>query len=48
MFGTGFDAGDAARIFRKLMERLGYKQFFVQGGDFGSVIVHIMTLAFPE
>nr|XP_014095480.1 juvenile hormone epoxide hydrolase 2 [Bactrocera oleae] len=37
-----------AVIMRNLMLRLGYKKFFIQGGDFGSVIGSHMATLFPE
>ena len=45
---TGFDVFDAARIFLKLMKRLGHERFYAQGGDWGSAIVTLMSAAFPE
>ncbi|XP_006276419.2 epoxide hydrolase 1 [Alligator mississippiensis] len=39
----GFDTLAAARIFHKLMERLGFKEFYVQGGDWGSQITTNMA-----
>lgn len=40
---------EIAQVFGKLMiERLGFKTFYLQGGDWGSIITtHIATL-FPE
>jgi len=38
----GFDASDAARIFDILMRRLGHQRYYVQGGDWGAIIVKIM------
>nr|ALO17566.1 juvenile hormone epoxide hydrolase [Scylla paramamosain] len=37
-----------AQIFLKLMKRLGYEKFFVQGGDWGSLIVTDMATLYPE
>ncbi|XP_053163720.1 epoxide hydrolase 1 [Hemicordylus capensis] len=34
----GFDTVCAARVFYKLMHRLGFSEFYLQGGDWGSVI----------
>jgi microsomal epoxide hydrolase len=39
----GFDYGDAARIFYKLMKRLGHERYYVQGGDWGSAIGQTMA-----
>ncbi|XP_063047939.1 epoxide hydrolase 1 [Engraulis encrasicolus] len=44
----GFNTMDAARIFHKLMERLGFSEFYVQGGDWGSLIVTNMSQMKPE
>lgn len=44
----GFDQWAAARIFRKLMLRLGHKKFYLQGGDWGSVITKNMAHYYPE
>ncbi|XP_014668602.1 PREDICTED: epoxide hydrolase 1-like [Priapulus caudatus] len=30
------------------MSRLGHQSYFVQGGDWGSVIVHVMALYYPD
>uniref|UniRef100_A0A8C4NBQ6 Epoxide hydrolase n=1 Tax=Eptatretus burgeri TaxID=7764 RepID=A0A8C4NBQ6_EPTBU len=34
----GFNTANAARVFYKLMTRLGHSKFYVQGGDWGAVI----------
>nr|XP_020642300.1 epoxide hydrolase 1 [Pogona vitticeps]XP_020642301.1 epoxide hydrolase 1 [Pogona vitticeps]XP_020642302.1 epoxide hydrolase 1 [Pogona vitticeps] len=34
----GFDGVCAARVFYKLMRRLGFHEFYIQGGDWGSLI----------
>ncbi|KAG8584491.1 hypothetical protein GDO81_008850 [Engystomops pustulosus] len=39
----GFDSVAAARIFYKLMRRLGYQQFYAQGGDWGSMVCTILA-----
>ncbi|XP_039594160.1 epoxide hydrolase 1 [Polypterus senegalus] len=44
----GFDSIQAARIFHKLMERLGFKEFYTQGGDWGSLITTNMAQMKPE
>ncbi|XP_054455864.1 epoxide hydrolase 1 [Anoplopoma fimbria] len=43
----GFDSLAAARIFLTLMERLGFSQFYVQGGDWGSLITTNMAQMKP-
>lgn len=45
---AGFSAASAARLFSKLMDRLGHKTYYVQGGDWGSVITSILSKAYPE
>ncbi|KAM9365375.1 epoxide hydrolase 1 [Pholidichthys leucotaenia] len=44
----GFDSLAAARIFLKLMERLGFTQFYLQGGDWGAVITTNMAQMKPH
>nr|DBA27391.1 TPA: hypothetical protein GDO54_011549 [Pyxicephalus adspersus] len=44
----GFNGIAAARIFYKLMLRLGFSEFYLQGGDWGSLITTIMSQMKPE
>ncbi|XP_050805987.1 epoxide hydrolase 1-like isoform X2 [Gopherus flavomarginatus] len=44
----GFDTLAAARIFHKLMQRLGFQEFYVQGGDWGSRITVNMAQMLPK
>nr|XP_015218041.1 PREDICTED: epoxide hydrolase 1-like [Lepisosteus oculatus] len=44
----GFDSLAAARVFLKLMERLGFTDFYLQGGDWGSLITTNMAQMKPE
>uniref|UniRef100_W5KAW3 Epoxide hydrolase n=1 Tax=Astyanax mexicanus TaxID=7994 RepID=W5KAW3_ASTMX len=44
----GFDTLAAARIFLKLMERLGFSKFYLQGGDWGSIIATNMAQMKPD
>ena len=45
----GMDPKKIAGLFKKLMtEELGYKQFFAQGGDWGSSITEAIALMHPE
>ncbi|XP_035177681.1 epoxide hydrolase 1-like [Oxyura jamaicensis] len=44
----GFDSRATARIFHKLMKRLGFKEYYVQGGDWGSRITTNMAQMLPE
>lgn len=39
---------ETAQIFLKLMKRLGHEKFFVQGGDWGSLIVTDMATLYPD
>ena len=45
---SGFDSLAAARIFLTLMERLGFSQFYLQGGDWGSLITTNMAQMKPQ
>lgn len=44
----GFNAGHAARIFVKLMKRLGHDKFYYHGGDWGAVIGDYTAKLFPK
>ncbi|XP_078580244.1 epoxide hydrolase 1-like [Branchiostoma floridae x Branchiostoma japonicum] len=44
----GFDEIAAAQMFHKLMERLGFEKFYVQGGDWGSMITRNMAVLKPS
>nr|XP_020481830.2 epoxide hydrolase 1-like [Labrus bergylta]XP_029131605.1 epoxide hydrolase 1-like [Labrus bergylta] len=44
----GFNSLAAARVFLTLMERLGFPQFYLQGGDWGSLITTNMAQMKPE
>ncbi|KAM7408984.1 hypothetical protein PAMA_002615 [Pampus argenteus] len=44
----GFDSLATARIFLTLMERLGFSQFYLQGGDWGSLITTNMAQMKPQ
>ncbi|KAM3930699.1 epoxide hydrolase 1-like [Leptodactylus fuscus] len=44
----GFNALAAARIFYKLMLRLGFSEFYLQGGDWGSLITTTISQMKPE
>lgn len=37
-----------AVVFKNLMHRLGFEKFYVQGGDWGSLISANMAALFPE
>ncbi|NXT79247.1 HYEP hydrolase, partial [Zapornia atra] len=44
----GFDSIATARIFHKLMNRLGFKEYYLQGGDWGSRITTNMAQMLPK
>ncbi|KAM9840805.1 epoxide hydrolase 1 isoform 1-T2 [Aulostomus maculatus] len=44
----GFDSVCAARIFHKLMRRLGFEQFYAHGGDWGWLITTNMAQLEPK
>jgi len=44
----GLNAFVTARIFTKLMQRLGYDNYYVQGGDWGALITASIGELFPE
>lgn len=44
----GFGPIAAARIFGKLMDRLGHHVYYVQGGDWGSLIGTVMAQIHPR
>ncbi|XP_051469229.1 epoxide hydrolase 1-like isoform X2 [Apus apus] len=44
----GFDSIATARIFHKLMNRLGFKKYYLQGGDWGSRITTNMAQMLPQ
>ncbi|XP_072022682.1 epoxide hydrolase 1-like isoform X1 [Amphiura filiformis] len=45
---TGFTTKEAARVFHKMMLRLGHTKYYIQGGDWGSAIVDHMAVVFPQ
>uniref|UniRef100_A0A8C6NUM6 Epoxide hydrolase n=1 Tax=Nothobranchius furzeri TaxID=105023 RepID=A0A8C6NUM6_NOTFU len=47
-YKQGFNSLAVARIFLTLMERLGFSQFYVQGGDWGSLITTNMAQMKPD
>ncbi|XP_063394367.1 juvenile hormone epoxide hydrolase-like [Cydia fagiglandana] len=44
----GLGCAQAAVLLRNLMHRLGHKQFYLQGGDMGSIIGTYMVTLFPD
>ncbi|GMT03186.1 hypothetical protein PENTCL1PPCAC_25360, partial [Pristionchus entomophagus] len=45
---TGFSQLAAARVFKKLMERVGHNKFYAQGGDWGSFVTSQLARMYPE
>ncbi|CAD5232781.1 unnamed protein product [Bursaphelenchus xylophilus] len=45
---SGLNQASAARIYNKLMTRLNFTKYFVQGGDWGSTIVGNMARLYPQ
>ena len=45
---TGLAIKDAARMFVKLMKRLGHERFYLQGGDWGAGITAEIATVYPE
>ncbi|KAJ4438982.1 hypothetical protein ANN_14936, partial [Periplaneta americana] len=44
----GLGAAQVAVVMKNLMERIGHKQFYAQGGDWGAVVVTHMGTLFPK
>ncbi|CAH2236588.1 jg23943, partial [Pararge aegeria aegeria] len=44
----GLGADKMAVVFRNLMHRLGFKKYYIQGGDWGAFITKNMATFFPE
>lgn len=44
----GMGPAQMGQLFVKLMERLGHKKFYVQGGDWGAVITDTISTIFPD
>jgi pimeloyl-ACP methyl ester carboxylesterase len=44
----GLSTDGMAVIFKKLMSRLGYEKFYLQGGDWGSMIATDLATIYPE
>ncbi|KAM3958034.1 juvenile hormone epoxide hydrolase-like [Aphomia sociella] len=44
----GLAAPETAVIFKNLMNRLGFKKFYVQGGDWGALVVSSMSVLYPD
>ncbi|XP_047539262.1 juvenile hormone epoxide hydrolase-like isoform X1 [Vanessa atalanta] len=44
----GLGADKVAVVFRNLMHRLGFKKYYIQGGDWGALITSCMATFFPD
>ncbi|XP_060807877.1 juvenile hormone epoxide hydrolase [Amyelois transitella] len=44
----GLAAPQTAVIFRNLMHRLGFKKFYIQGGDWGALVASCLATLFPH
>ncbi|VVC95789.1 unnamed protein product [Leptidea sinapis] len=44
----GLGPAKIAVVFKNLMARLGFTKYYVQGGDWGSIVVAAMATMFPE
>ncbi|KAJ8985150.1 hypothetical protein NQ317_012802 [Molorchus minor] len=44
----GLGAAQMAVLFKNMMEKLGYDKFYVQGGDFGAIILQHMAVMYPD
>eukprot|EP00095_Tigriopus_kingsejongensis_P007978 snap_masked-scaffold475_size161908-processed-gene-0.5 protein:Tk07978 transcript:snap_masked-scaffold475_size161908-processed-gene-0.5-mRNA-1 annotation:"hypothetical protein DAPPUDRAFT_301203" len=44
----GLDVIQTSRIFHELMLRVGHRQYYVQGGDWGAYITNAMAIFYPE
>ncbi|CAI4227273.1 unnamed protein product [Auanema sp. JU1783] len=44
----GFSQVECARVFYKLMDKLGFKKFYLQGGDWGSVVTSNLARMYPD
>lgn len=45
---SGFSQVSAARVFKKLMLRLDHQKFYLQGGDWGSIVTRNLAGLYPE
>ncbi|KAJ0171965.1 hypothetical protein K1T71_012728 [Dendrolimus kikuchii] len=44
----GLGAAEVAIVMRNLMHRIGYKKFYIQGGDWGSIVNTYLATIFPK
>ena len=45
---AGFKIAHHAKVMQTIMSRLGYKQYVVQGSDWGSLIARTMATQYPD
>ncbi|CAJ0570041.1 unnamed protein product, partial [Mesorhabditis spiculigera] len=45
---TGFSQVECARVFKKLMTRLGFQKFYLQGGDWGAIVTTNLAKMYKE
>lgn len=45
---AGLGPAEAALICERLMQRIGYQKYYVQGGDWGALVGTIMGSVFPQ
>lgn len=45
---TGFGIAEMSIVLHNLMQRLGYKEYFIQGGDWGSALGSSIATIFPQ
>ncbi|CAN7996640.1 unnamed protein product [Ixodes hexagonus] len=44
----GFNALETARVWVKLMDRLGRHKFYLQGGDWGAIVARLVATYYPD
>ncbi|EFA00170.1 Juvenile hormone epoxide hydrolase 1-like Protein [Tribolium castaneum] len=44
----GLGAAQMAGVFKNLMKRLGFEKYYIQGGDFGHIVLHHLAVLYPE
>ncbi|KAJ3635162.1 hypothetical protein MTP99_008091 [Tenebrio molitor] len=44
----GLGAAQMAVVFKNLMKRLGFEKYYVQGGDFGAIVLQHLAVLYPE
>ncbi|KAG5881782.1 hypothetical protein JTB14_033142 [Gonioctena quinquepunctata] len=44
----GLGAAQIALVFKNMMHQLGFKKFHTQGGDLGSIILHHLSVLYPD